>query len=286
MFQTHIFDEIDNDLISIEKAAEIAKVSTATIRNWIKAKYIINDKKYVNKSSLLLFMAKNTGEKKLAKRANKLNKDEHNHELLTAEIAAKTNLAAVKDTDLGINYENNLSESYKNKEGIYYTPAHIITDMFSSISGDMEGKLFLDPCCGAGNFILAAIKLGFKPKNVYGFDTDINAVLISKKRIFDQTGFKTNNIIAADFLTAANHLQQKFDFIFTNPPWGKKIDKELKEKYTKMYKMGKIADTSGLFLLASLNRLADGGKLGFLLPEAFFNIATFEQIRKKYWNYQ
>ena len=106
---------------------------------------------------------------------------------------------------------------------------------------DVEGKTFLDPCCGSGNFIIEAIKKGFAPENVYGFDTDENAVAITKKRIKELCGYESDNIFCEDFLRLqpiANSQQQplsisqifrfsdsqvfKFDYIFTNPPWGKK----------------------------------------------------------------
>ena len=75
-----------------------------------------------------------------------------------------------------------------------------------------------------------ALKLGFKPENIYGFDTDANAVSIAKKRIYAATGVEPKNIKCADFLSeAAKTPALQLDFIFTNPPWGKKIQKEQKE---------------------------------------------------------
>ena len=61
--------------------------------------------------------------------------------------------------DVSSKYESSLSDSYKNKEGIYYTPQYIVEDMLKDIV-DVEDKTFLDPCCGSGNFIIEAIKKG------------------------------------------------------------------------------------------------------------------------------
>ena len=44
---------------------------------------------------------------------------------------------------------------------------------------------------------------------------------------------------------------------------------------------GTSTDTCSLFFFACLQHLADNGKLGLLLPESFFNIATFEDARIK-----
>jgi site-specific DNA-methyltransferase (adenine-specific) len=97
-------------------------------------------------------------------------------------------LSESKHSDsLGQDYESSLSESHRNKEGIYYTPQSVVDDMLSVSAAEIGNKVFLDPCCGGGNFIIRALEVGFKPENVYGFDTDENAVAISRKRFFDQT---------------------------------------------------------------------------------------------------
>ncbi|GHV35939.1 hypothetical protein FACS1894180_7550 [Bacteroidia bacterium] len=72
-----------------------------------------------------------------------------------------------------------------------------------------------------------------------------------------------------------------FDYIFTNPPWGKKLSKEERERYAHFHHLEKTNDTSSLFFIACLNKLKENGKIGFLLPEAFFNISTFEYVREK-----
>jgi len=72
-----------------------------------------------------------------------------------------------------------------------------------------------------------------------------------------------------------------FDLIFTNPPWGKKIEKTSKEMYSTWYGCGNSLDTTSLFFGASLSILKPNGFLGFLIQEAFFNITTFEDIRRK-----
>mgnify|MGYP003315719238 CR=1 FL=1 len=49
-----------------------------------------------------------------------------------------------------------------------------------------------------------------------------------------------------------------------------------------MYNTGNSTDTSALFYFASLRVLKENGKIGFLLPDAFFNISSFENARKDY----
>lgn len=280
--QTTLFEDTVVSGLTIEQAAKTANVSTATIRNWIKSEYLTQyGKGVVDKDSLDNFMSTIAGIEKLNSRANKSQKDEHDHERATSDIAYL--LKNFTGEKIGIAYENSLSESYRNKEGIYYTPSWIVKDMLEGIAIDAESK-FLDPCCGSGNFIIEAIKKGVLPENVYGFDIDENAVHITKERIRKEFGFETPNIVVGDFLREGISLKKEtisFDYIFTNPPWGKKIDKSEKERFAKIYGCGSSLDTTSLFFGASFSILKQQGVMGFLVQEAFFNITTFEDIRAK-----
>ena len=280
--KTNIFSEVETFGVTIEEAAKIANVSTATIRNWIKTGYLIQSiNGIISQESLNKFISEIAGKEKLNSRANKSFKDEHDHK----EISDKVNklIKEFKGEIIGIEYERSLSDSYRNKEGVYYTPSWIVKDLFKNIKITSNLK-FLDPCCGSGNFLIEAIRQGIAPENVYGFDTDENAVLISKQRIKDEFDYETENVKIGDFLQEAIKLRREnnfFDLIFTNPPWGKKIEKNIKEKYSTLYECGNSLDTTSLFFGASLSILKPNGFLGFLIQEAFFNITTFEYIRKK-----
>ncbi len=280
--QTNIFGEVELSGLTIDEAAKTANVSTATIRNWIKTGYLSQSGKgLVSQESLENFMSNIAGKEKLNSRANKSLKDDHDHK----EVSEKINelVAKHRGESIGIEYENSLSDSYRNKEGIYYTPSWVAKDMFRGIQ-IRQDSTFLDPCCGSGNFIIEAIKQGVAPENVYGFDVDENAVFITKQRIKDEFGLETDNVRVGDFLREAHKLSRanvSFDLIFTNPPWGKKIEKSEKESYSAIYRCGNSIDTTSLFFGASLSVLKPNGFLGFLIQEAFFNITTFEDIRRR-----
>jgi len=280
------FNEKDiNGLLTTKKAAMLIGVSDATIHNWIKTGYLETQKNgFISLDSVNEFIENFIGKEKLTARANKLKKDGHNHKLL-CEIVEQELSVEIFNENISQKYENLLCESFRNKEGIYYTPCNIIADMYETID-NIENRTFLDPCCGSGNFIIQAIEKGFNVKNIFGFDTDINAVEITKRRVFEKTGFTGDNIICGDFLELAKKLNLKYDYIFTNPPWGKKLPKEIKFKFSEIYQTGKSVDTSSLFFFACLHILNDNGKLGLLLPESFFNIAVFEDARKAALNFQ
>jgi site-specific DNA-methyltransferase (adenine-specific) len=280
--QINLFDEIKISGLTFEQAAKLANVSVATIRNWIKAGYLsLDTSKTITKSSFDKFMIEVAGIEKLNARANKSLKDTTPTSKSLQEIYAL--VQQYEGEQIGKQYENLLSETHKNKEGIYYTPSWIVADMFRNISFQPQ-SIFLDPCCGSGNFITEALKAGVLPENIYGFDTDENAIFITKGRVQKEFGVDLPYLQVGDFLVEAKKLLQagkKFDFIFTNPPWGKKVDKRKKEHFAKTYTSGNSLDTTALFLAASLSLLKPNGILGFLVQEAFFNITTFEDIRAK-----
>jgi site-specific DNA-methyltransferase (adenine-specific) len=265
--------------ISIKNAAEQLNVSVVSIHNWIKEGILKTVDNHVTQESLDEFKREFLNNNKLSARANKQYKESHNHNSLTITIK-KDLKSSMSGDDVSSKYESLLSDSYKNKEGIYYTPQYIVEDMLKDIV-DVENKTFLDPCCGSGNFIIEAIKKGISPENVYGFDVDENAVLIARKRIKDLCGYDSKNIICADFLSQKTKAKsQRFDYIFTNPPWGKKINKADKLRYSSLYNSGNSNDTSALFYFACLKVLKENGKIGMLLPDSFFNISSFENARK------
>ena len=248
------------------------EVSEATIRNWIKTGYLKKEGEYISFESIQN-LQKIIGKEKLTKRANKLKKDSFDYEKISSLF-----LENLDKEHISQKYENSLSESYKNKEGIFYTPEYIVSDLVN-IKKDAK---FCDPCCGSGNFLIEAIKQGISVENIYGYDTDKVAVEIAKKRIFDLTGYKTPNIICTDFLKTDT---PKFDYIFTNPPWGKKISKKEKLEIAYKYGIKEALDTSSLFFVKSIDILKEGGVLGFLLQEAFFNVATFKEARQEALKY-
>lgn len=279
--QKNLFGEIEPTRISIKEAASKANVSTATIRNWIKTGYLsMISKGQVDLEGFNSFMTNVAGNEKLTQRANKLMKDEHDHVALSHFVKEYDGNKSWET--IGHEYEASLSNSYRNKEGIYYTPLDIIDDMMEGISIQSD-TTFLDPCCGSGNFIIQAIQKGIQPENVFGFDFDPNSVEITRKRIFEETGFDASpNIRRVDFLEEAFKLQNgtKYHLIFTNPPWGKKIPKKEKERFAMLYGAGRSIDTTSLFYFACYNLLKKDGILGFLVQDALFNISTFQDTRK------
>ncbi|WP_298859401.1 TaqI-like C-terminal specificity domain-containing protein [uncultured Gimesia sp.] len=278
--------DLNEPHLPIKDAAQLLGVSTASIRNWIKTGYLTQtDTGFISKESFESFKNEVAGQEKLTARANKSLKDTHDHRELQTRFHELVQDSEHNAAELGGLYEAALSNAYRNKEGIYYTHPAIAERFFQYLprahAGDRSDLTFCDPCCGSGNFLLAAIEQGIDPAHIYGFDTDPIAVAMARKRIFEKTGYDSPNIHFADFLEQSLQPEQSsFDVIFTNPPWGKKISKAEKQKYASHFGAGKCSDTSALFFFACLPRLNQSGSLGFLLPDAFFNVASFEDARQ------
>lgn len=279
--QMNFFTQEEETTVSIKKAATIAGVSTATIRNWIKTGYLVSRKpSQIVFSSLEKFQTEVAGVEKLNHRANKSKKDSHNQVVVLQKYLDTIKCSQNNLGGIGERYEQSLSDSYRNKEGIYYTPESVVNRLFVIPPNDITNATFCDPCCGSGNFIMHALNLGFMPENIYAFDIDPVAIELTKKRIFEYSGYTTRKVVLKDFLeVATNSRPPKFDYIFTNPPWGKKLKEDLKEEFSYRLRSGNSKDTSSLFYFACLNCLNDNGTLGLLLPEAFFNIAVYENAR-------
>ncbi|MFC2413947.1 MAG: N-6 DNA methylase, partial [Bacteroides sp.] len=208
-------DAIDIDSVLISDAARDLAISTATVRNWIKTGLLESSNRGCVSRKSLDSLKKNLEQGgRLSSRANKSKKGEQNYSEVSASIQNKLESNPFNEAIVS-EYERALSESYRNKEGIYYTSSSIVTDMLRDSLVD-ETTTFLDPCCGCGNFIMGAIERGVRVENIYGFDTDKTAIRIAKQRIYAKTGREAKNIVCADFLTIAQELHQSFDLIYTN----------------------------------------------------------------------
>ena len=65
--------------------------------------------------------------------------------------------------------------------GQFFTPPELSIKMLEKF--DSTDGTILDPCCGAGNLLAAAIFAGFKPNNVYGIELDPDILQIAIERL-------------------------------------------------------------------------------------------------------
>ncbi len=270
---------IHTEHVSYDWITENFSVSLATVRNWVKCGYLhTTGKGLVSYTSFSHFQNNILGKEKLHSRANKLLLDTHNHDELIKNIAEKK----YATEQLSSIYEKGLSSSYRNKEGIFYTHENIIKDFFEKMTDDINDSMtFCDPCCGTGNFLLGAIEAGFVPENIYGFDIDKTALNIAQKRIFERTGcyahLKHIDTLEQCYLGKT----ETYNVIMTNPPWGKKYSKNIKNNFSRIFQTGKSMDSSAFFIALSILCTKENGFIGLLLPDSCFSVSAFADIREK-----
>jgi len=81
--------------------------------------------------------------------------------------------------------------------GQFFTPPELSILMLEKFE-NTDGTI-LDPCCGAGNLLAAAIKAGFDPTKVYGIEIDSDILNIAHERLVP-LGVPIENIHLGDAL--------------------------------------------------------------------------------------
>ncbi|MCL2473507.1 MAG: N-6 DNA methylase, partial [Alphaproteobacteria bacterium] len=174
---------------------------------------------------------------------------------------------------LDIAYQSLLKEGDKNQTGSYYTPESL-TKKIPDIN---DTTTFLDPCCGTGNFLLAASSRIQDPSMLYGVDTDETACFIAKIKLiyrFRHIKFMPN-IYNTDYLSMPE-TSQRFDVIATNPPWGAKVSK----RHAKNCKHITSGESFSYFIVKTKVLLRKQGQCFFILPVSILNVSAHKDIRK------
>lgn len=125
------------------------------------------------------------------------------------------------------------AEDIKSGAGQYFTPRPLIKAMVEAVKVE-PGKTVCDPACGTGGFILSAFeyitknfeldreqKKFLKNKTFKGWDIVDNVARLCVMNLYlHGIGSDESPIIVAD--TLISDPGEKFDFVLTNPPFGKK----------------------------------------------------------------
>ncbi|GHW02858.1 N-6 DNA methylase [candidate division SR1 bacterium] len=182
------------------------------------------------------------------------------------------------DDLLGGVYQSLITEGEKNKKGSYYTPKEIVQLQIKDYY--KQGWVFLDPCCGTGQYLLQVNTED--PELLRGCDIDEIAVKIARINLmckFSNMHFRPNIFVCDSLEKNGGLLKDKFDMIATNPPWGAKLSKDYKG-----YSI-KSGESFSYFLERSLELLKNGGIISYILPESILNVQVHKDIRKLLLNY-
>ncbi|EKD83212.1 MAG: DNA binding protein, partial [uncultured bacterium] len=196
---------------------------------------------------------------------------------------------AAHDDTIGIIYQSLMQAGSKATQGSFYTPGAIIDDIFTDHAG--SAGLFLDPCCGSGQFLLRAARHGYNdPNRLYGLDSDRRAVRIARINLllaFPEITFMPQVYHADTLLQKSDsepfdmtNLKKRFTLIATNPPWGANFAGEDLKLLHQFYPAIRSGESFSYFLARCLELAAAGAVISFILPESFLNIRVHSDIRR------
>ena len=180
-------------------------------------------------------------------------------------------------------------ESEKKLSGSYYTPKWIANYIMTWIlSQDLTS--ILEPSCGDGVFFNVLSEHNTPTLTVKGFDIDNEAVNICRLNLLHQNF--TSEIVNDDFIKwSLNNLESKhpetFDAVVGNPPFIRYqyLEKDLQDRSQELFKKLNIKFSKHTnawipFLIASIEFLKPGGKIGMIIPSEILHVLYAKELRK------
>ena len=156
------------------------------------------------------------------------------------------------------------------------TPPQTVEYIISRLGEIKEEQMILDPCVGYGIFVEKLIESGIARKQIVAYD--INSDFKSEIQKLG-VNFKVQDTLLTLFPDSYN----EFDFILGNPPYLNKASTYIRKNKVKLRSLyGKINahETYSMFIVNSIWRLKEGGKLGFITSDSFLTLSTHTKLRK------
>ncbi len=187
---------------------------------------------------------------------------------------------------------------------VYYTPPHLVDfaveralgPLLAEAGGDPLRLRVLDPACGGGAFLLAALehlaahggdRLAILRRCLLGIDVDPQAAAVARLALAVAVPAASRDDLAravrvADALEPDTAPAGGFDAVVTNPPWGQKrfaLPVETRQRYRALYASARGAiDPFALFVERAHALLRPGGRWGMVLPDVIL-LKNHEPLR-------
>ena len=145
------------------------------------------------------------------------------------------------------------------------TPTKTAEYIISRLAPFRRDEKILDPCVGPGIFIEELLKSGVKSDQIQTYDINPDY----KKKMKDLGISFTDQDYLLSYTPLLNF---QFDVILANPPYLNKSSQYVKKNKKKLHKIfGKINahETYSMFIVSSIWRLKEGGRLGFITSDSF-----------------
>jgi type I restriction enzyme M protein len=189
-------------------------------------------------------------------------------------------------------YETFLSELQSaGTLGEFYTP-RAITELLTELTAPAAGEKVLDPACGTGGFLTAALEhLKAKAssvaerdaiqRNVMGWEYKPLPYLLGNTNLILHD-INLPNIQYGDSLAkplTEYSQKNRVDVILTNPPFGGVVSNNNENNFPQTYRTRESAD---LFLILMIHLLKDGGRAAIVLPDgSLTGDGVKQRIRQK-----
>ncbi len=172
-----------------------------------------------------------------------------------------------------------LGRSRRRDAGLYYTPPEIaarVVEVALRQSGVAPGRV-LDPCAGAGAFLVAAARAGLR--DLHGLDLDPEALRVARRAL--RLCGASARLRQADALRHGP--RPEADLLLSNPPYGHVSDARerafLIESFPAL-KGGEI-DRYAAFLLRALQLVRPGGAAALLVPDTWMFLSRAGALREE-----
>ena len=186
-------------------------------------------------------------------------------------------------------YEASLSAERRRRDGIHYTPPDVAAGLVADAL-ELVGRtpaLILDPACGAGVFLVAALDAlvadGVEPAvalgRVRGLDIDPEAVELARRALVEWAArhrlpprsVPTDIVVVADALV--DDWPSAVDVVIGNPPFGGQVRGSTVRTASRpevaaglLGRRAGYADTASLFLARAVDRVRRDGVVVLLQP--------------------
>ena len=189
-----------------------------------------------------------------------------------AELLAPFELTGAGES-LDALFETLVSETSKGRKGQYFTPRFVV-DFCLRLAQPRHGDRVLDPACGSGAFLSAAIAAG--AADVAGTDIDERAVRVAQLSMIARRADPTRIVHADALRTTASH---SADVVLSNPPFaGDIVDRDLLGGFALASPRGRT-ERDVLFLETAVRALRPGGTLAIVLPHNKFAGRATRRVR-------
>ncbi len=237
----------------------------------------------------------------------------------------RLNLSKTDCDVIGAAFEVFAERYFVGEKGEFFTPRIAIKNAIKMLDPQYSNTI-IDPACGSGGFLIYALEHIWDmietsdlnkedarilaPSFIYGIDKEPDLVKVARAYM-TLIGDGSTYIVDADSLKPfenwdakarvliANDSEEmkRFDFVFTNPPFGADIKvkhSNILENYDLGHKWKKPNNSSQwikteetqptdpqiLFLELCVNLLKEGGKMCIVLPESLLGNPTQEYVRQ------